>query len=74
MLDLARLHDLIAAGEAAGREFKSDRQQIGDGTIYEEIVAMANTDGGTLLIGVEDDGTVTGAKARHGRSTDPPKL
>jgi len=74
MLDLAQLLDLIAAGEAAGREFKSDRQQISDGTIYEEVVAMANADGGTLLIGVEDDGTVTGARARHGRSTDPPKL
>ncbi len=74
MSDLARLQDLIVAGEAVGREFKSDRQQISDGIIYEEVVAMANTNGGTMLIGVEDDGTITGAKPRHGRNTDPAKL
>lgn len=74
MLDLARLQELIAAGEAVGREFKSDRHRIGDAVIYEEVVALANTEGGTLLIGVEDDGRVTGAKPRHGKTTDPIKL
>jgi ATP-dependent DNA helicase RecG len=74
MLDLARLQELIAAGEAVGREFKSDRRQLSDNTIYEEIVALANTEGGVLLVGVEDDGAVTGAKPRHGKTTDPIKL
>lgn len=74
MMDLEQLEGLIAAGESLRIEFKADRQQINDGTIYEEVVALANTEGGVLLIGVEDDGTVTGAKPRHGRSTDPPKL
>ena len=74
MIDLLQLEMLIAAGESLKVEFKSDRQQIGDGTIYEEVVALANTSGGTLLIGVEDDGTVTGAKPRHGPTTDPSKL
>jgi len=74
MLDLARFQELIAAGEAVGREFKSDRRQLNDNAIYEEIVALANTDGGVLLIGVEDNGAVTGAKPRHGRTTDPIKL
>ena len=35
---------------------------------------MANTSGGVLLIGVEDDGQVTGALPRHGETTDPLKL
>jgi len=73
-MDLTQLENLIAAGESVELEFKSDRQQISDNAIYEEIVALANTDGGVLLIGVEDDGTVTGAQPRHGRTTDPTKL
>ncbi|MGM0489905.1 MAG: RNA-binding domain-containing protein, partial [Planctomycetota bacterium] len=74
MKELDQLEKLIAAGESLDREFKSDRQQISDRVIYEEVVALANTDGGTLLIGVEDDGEVTGAKPRHGKTTDPTKL
>jgi ATP-dependent DNA helicase RecG len=73
-MDDQQLQTLIQAGESLIVEFKSDRQQLNDTTIYEEIVAMANTKGGTLLIGVEDDGTVTGARPRHGQSTDPTKL
>ena len=73
-MDLTQLENLIAAGESVEREFKSDRCKISDKTIYEEVVALANTDGGVLLIGVEDDGTVTGAQPRHGRTTDPTKL
>ncbi len=67
---------LIAAGESLAAEFKSDRSRepLHDGTIYEEMVALANTDGGCLLVGVEDDGTVTGAKPRHGNATDPLRL
>lgn len=74
-MDLTKLKEIIAQGEALDREFKSDRADgINDKTIYEEIVAMANTNGGVLLIGVEDDGRVTGAQPRHGRTTEPRKL
>ncbi|MCL2648890.1 MAG: putative DNA binding domain-containing protein [Phycisphaerales bacterium] len=73
-MDEQKLQTLIQSGESLTVEFKSDRQQIGDAVIYEEVVAMANTKGGTLLIGVEDDGTITGAKPRHSTSTDPTKL
>lgn len=66
--------DLIESGEALDIEFKSDRRRISDREIYEEVVAMANTSGGVLLIGVEDDGQVTGALPRHGETTDPLKL
>jgi len=74
MVNLARLEELIALGESTDREFKSDRQQLSDRAIYEEVVALANTSGGVLLIGVEDDGTITGAHPRHGRITDPLRL
>ncbi len=69
-----QLQALIRAGESLTVEFKSDRQPQNDSVIYEEVVAMANTRGGTLLLGVEDDGTVTGARPRHGHNTDPNKL
>jgi ATP-dependent DNA helicase RecG len=74
MIDRQEILSLVAGGEAVDREFKSDRQKISDGTIYEEIVAMANTKGGILLIGVEDDGHITGAQPRHGAATDTLKL
>jgi ATP-dependent DNA helicase RecG len=74
MVNLDRLEKLIALGESTDREFKSDRQQLSDRVIYEEVVALANTSGGVLLIGVEDDGIITGAHPRHGRITDPLRL
>ncbi|UEC42251.1 MAG: Divergent AAA domain family [Methanothrix sp.] len=74
MIDSDRLSGLIKSGEDLGIEFKSDRRLISDREIYEEVVAMANTSGGVLLIGVEDDGQVTGALPRHGETTDPLKL
>jgi len=73
-MDTQRIEKLLQAGETLQSEFKSDRKQINDATIYEEVVSLANTEGGVLLIGVEDDGSVTGAKPRHGTTTDPSKL
>lgn len=74
MMDLETLKKQLAAGESIEREFKSDRRQISDQEIYEEVVAMANASGGVLFIGVGDDGAVVGAKPRHGKTTDPVKL
>lgn len=73
-MDLRTLEQHRAAGEALEREFKSDIRQMSDQEICEEVVALANTAGGVLLIGVGDDGAVTGAKPRHGSTTDPIKL
>jgi ATP-dependent DNA helicase RecG len=73
-MDVGRLNELIAQGETLTVEFKSDRRKISDKEIYEEVVALANTSGGVLLIGVEDDGAVSGAKPRHDKTTDPIKL
>ncbi len=73
-MDSNQLLQEISQGEAVEREFKSDRKRLRDETIYEEIVAMANSVGGVLFIGVEDDGQITGAQPRHGKSTEPLKL
>lgn len=73
-MDLQQLETMIAAGESLDCEFKSDRGRISDNDIYEQVVALANTNGGFLLIGVEDDGTVTGSHPRHGSTTQPHQL
>jgi ATP-dependent DNA helicase RecG len=61
------------AGERYEVEFKSElRWPLNDRDLVEAAVCLANGHGGMLLIGIEDDGTVTGARPRHeaGR-TDP---
>ncbi|ABC76779.1 RNA-binding domain-containing protein [Syntrophus aciditrophicus] len=52
------LLEIIAAGENSGIEFKRD--DVRPEQIAREIVAMANLKGGRLLLGVDDDGTITG--------------
>lgn len=51
--------------ESLTNEYKSDQKTISDNVIVEEVVALSNTDGGHLYIGVEDDGTITGAQEIH---------
>lgn len=52
------LLQLIAAGENSGVEFK--RGDLRPEQLAKEAVALANFQGGRVLIGVADDGTVTG--------------
>jgi ATP-dependent DNA helicase RecG len=46
-------------------EFKSDRKRLPDAELVEALVGLANTEGGELWLGVEDDGTPTGLHADH---------
>lgn len=46
-------------------EFKSDRKKLPDNDIVDAVVAFANTLGGTIYLGVEDDGTITGLHPEH---------
>lgn len=46
-------------------EFKSDRKCYALSKLYEDLVGMANTDGGCLYLGVEDNGTPTGVDVQH---------
>jgi len=65
------LRNLIAEGESLTLEFKSEESsELSDREIVEAVVCLANGKGGYLLVGVEDDGRVTGARPRHGRTTD----
>ena len=66
--------ELIAQGESLTVEFKSDRNGISDRELVAAIVALANTEGGALLLGVEDDGTVTGLHANHANLSGLPAL
>ena len=56
----SELFELIANGENSGVEFKSD--DLRPEQLAKEIVALANFQGGRILLGVEDDGTVTGIR------------
>lgn len=46
-------------------EFKSDVNKLSNSEIFEAVVAFANTEGGDLYVGVEDDGEITGAHHDH---------
>ena len=59
------IHHLIQQGENLELEFKSDRQPLPDRELVAAVVALANTEGGVLLLGVEDDGTITGLHPNH---------
>ncbi len=66
---------LIAEGESLTTEFKrGKRDKFNDAALVEMVVCLANGGGGVLLVGVEDDGTVTGADNRHGTMTDPARI
>ena len=75
MTNPAELRQLIADGESLTVEFKGESAQpLGDRELVEAVACLANSRGGVLLIGVEDDGQVTGAKPRHGTYTDIRRL
>jgi ATP-dependent DNA helicase RecG len=52
------LLEIIRNGENSGVEFKRDDVQNHD--IAKELVAFANLEGGIVLLGVEDDGSISG--------------
>lgn len=55
----------IPEKETLETEFKSDLKCYPDHDLIEEIVGMANTEGGVLYLGVEDDGAITGVHNKH---------
>ena len=76
---LSEIELMIQKGESRNLEFKSTlRWNIVAGiddtkiehAVLKTIVAYLNTDGGTLLVGVKDDGTVLGLELDHFDSDD----
>jgi predicted HTH transcriptional regulator len=57
---LKELRKKVAQGEGLYLEFK--RKATHPDKIVREIIALANTQGGQLLIGVDDDGSIPGVK------------
>lgn len=57
------LLEIIANGENSGVEFKRD--DLRPEQLAKEIVALANFQGGKLLLGVEDDGAISGIQREN---------
>ncbi|ASJ70671.1 ATP-binding protein [Granulosicoccus antarcticus] len=56
----AELLEIIGNGEGSGIEFKRD--DIRPEQLAKEVVALCNFKGGRLLLGVEDDGSISGVQ------------
>ena len=56
---------VIPMKENLTTEFKSDKKRYPDNLLIEELVGMANTKGGELYLGVEDNGEITGIHKVH---------
>jgi ATP-dependent DNA helicase RecG len=69
-----QLLEMISQGESLMLEFKSDLKGLPDRDLVASVVSLANTDGGELLLGVEDDGRVTGLHMNHLNVSGIPSL
>jgi len=58
MISIDNFHKQIAGGEDSSRQFKADVRNAE--SLASEMAAFANSEGGTLFIGVADDGSVPG--------------
>ena len=54
-----KLRELIESGEGISTEFKACRNEVSR-DVYETVCAFLNRHGGTILLGVQDSGEVTG--------------
>jgi len=58
-MDLNHLQYLINQGEGLRIEFKEAEDSV-PSSFYETVVSFSNSDGGTIFLGVDDDGKVKG--------------
>ena len=66
------LRQLILQGENSGVEFKRD--DLRPEQLAREVVALANFQGGRVLIGVEDDGRISGIQRKDLEQGDGRRL
>ena len=57
-MKLKDLKTLISLGEDSRRQFKRDVMNVG--SLAAEMAAFANSEGGTIFLGVADDGSLPG--------------
>ncbi|HUF27450.1 MAG TPA: ATP-binding protein [Gemmatimonadaceae bacterium] len=75
MLTDDELRRLVQSGERFDIEFASEESNlVSDEALVEAVVCLANGRGGTILVGVEDDGRISGARPRHGEYTDARRI
>ena len=58
-MNIQQVIDDIAQGEGMHREFKEARDQL-PRNLFETVCAFLNTDGGSIFLGVADNGDITG--------------
>lgn len=75
-MGIAEIQQLIAEGESISTVFarRVSSAYINERQLIEIMACLANANGGTLLIGVDSDGTVSGCFPFHGETTDPAQL
>ena len=56
---------ILPTRETIDIEFKSDVKKLNDSELVDAVVAFANTSGGDIYLGIEDDGTPTGIHQSH---------
>src|SRR3990172_270066 len=68
----SEIERLSTAGETLEVEFKVDRpKKLSDSDLIESAVCLANGRGGTILLGVENRGAITGLHQDRGAHPDP---
>ena len=58
-MTIEEVRHIISQGEGVTLEFKDSRGGLPD-SFYESAVSLSNTDGGIILLGVDDDGVIMG--------------
>ena len=62
---IQELMDMSPMGETLKVEFKSDLKQLPDRELVATVMNLSNTEGGDILLGVEDNGSITGLHPNH---------
>lgn len=65
LLEVLYMPRIVPYEETLTIEFKSDLKKYSDNALFEDVVAFANTEGGDLYLGIEDDGRITGVHPEH---------
>ena len=63
-MTIEEIEKIIAQGEGISTEFKRARERVPH-SLYETVVSFANTKGGYILLGVDDDGTIPGIQPEN---------
>lgn len=64
-MNIQDIRHLINLGERLTTEFKSDLNKLPDNDLVAAVVGLANTQGGYLIVGIEDNGKITGLHKKH---------